>query len=201
MSAPLQVGVTGGIGSGKSLICRIFSCLEVPVYDADSRAKEVMTTDGILVTKIKKEFGSLAYHKDGKLNREYLSETVFHEPERLKILNQLVHPRLGEDYKQWLDEHKSANYVIKEAALLYETGSYKMLDKIIVVYAPSQIRIGRVLKRDTHRTESHVKAIIENQISDEDGLERADYVIRNDESILVIPQVLELHKAFSKGTI
>jgi len=201
VSAPLQVGVTGGIGSGKSLICRIFSCLEVPVYDADSRAKEVMTTDGILVTKIKKEFGSLAYHKDGKLNREYLSETVFHEPERLKILNQLVHPRLGEDYKQWLDEHKSANYVIKEAALLYETGSYKMLDKIIVVYAPSQIRIGRVLKRDTHRTESHVKAIIENQISDEDGLERADYVIRNDESILVIPQVLELHKAFSKGTI
>src|SRR5690606_15476723 len=114
MRKPLQVGITGGIGSGKSLVCRIFQCLGISVYDADSRAKSLMTTDGILVSQIRKEFGDLAYHADGSLNRKHLGETVFNDPDRLELLNKLVHPRVGEDYRQWLEENSREVYVLKE---------------------------------------------------------------------------------------
>lgn len=201
MKQPLQIGITGGIGSGKSLICRIFSVLGIPVYDADSRAKAVMTTDGILVSQIKQEFGTLAYNSDGSLNRKYLAETVFNNPDRLHTLNSLVHPRVGEDYKNWLNSQKQVPYVIKEAALLIEAGSYQSLDHIIVVQAPESVRIQRVLKRDAHRTEQDVKAIIRNQMRDEEKLQLADEVIVNDGTNLVIPQVLHLHKKFSSAFV
>jgi dephospho-CoA kinase len=194
---PLQIGITGGIGSGKSLVCRIFQILGAPVYDADSRAKDLMTTDGILISRIKKEFGELSYRQDGSLNREYLGEKVFNDAERLKVLNSLVHPRVAEDYTQWVGRHQQALYVIKEAALLFEAGSYKALDKVIVVHAPSSVRIKRVLSRDKHRTEAQVREIMKNQLPDEDTLARADFIIRNDESQLVITQVLDLHHQFS----
>jgi dephospho-CoA kinase len=194
---PLQIGITGGIGSGKSLVCRIFQILGAPVYDADSRAKDLMTTDGILISRIKKEFGELSYRQDGSLNREYLGEKVFNDAERLKVLNSLVHPRVAEDYTQWVGRHQQAPYVIKEAALLFEAGSYKALDKVIVVHAPSSVRIKRVLSRDKHRTEVQVREIMKNQLPDEDTLARADFIIRNDESQLVITQVLDLHHQFS----
>lgn len=198
MKTPIQIGITGGIGSGKSLVCSIFKALEVPVYDADSRAKSVMTTDGILISQIKKEFGVLSYHEDGKLNREFLAEKVFKDPERLKILNNLVHPRVKIDYEHWLMQHQSQPYVVKEAALLFESSSYTLLDKIGVVYAQEALRIQRVLKRDTHRNKEQVKEIIRNQMNDEEKRKRADFVIINDESELVIPQVLQLHEQFLK---
>lgn len=197
MTRPLQIGITGGIGSGKSLVSRIFACLGISVYDADSRAKAVMTTDGILISAIRKEFGGLSYHADGSLNREYLARHVFNDPERLEVLNKLVHPRVADDYNRWLREHRSENYVLKEAALLYESGSYKLLDGVITVYAPEGLRIERVLQRDLHRSADQVKAIIRSQMSDEEKVKRADYVIHNDETHMVIPQVLELHSAFS----
>jgi dephospho-CoA kinase len=196
MPGPLQIGITGGIGSGKSLVTRIFACLGVAAYDADSRAKAVMTTDGILITAIRKEFGGLSYLNDGSLNREYLAQHVFKDAERLEVLNKLVHPRVGEDYSRWLAEHQSDKYVLKEAALLFESGSYRLLDQVIVVYAPEEIRIARVLQRDPHRSEDQVRAIIRNQMSEEEKVSRADHVIANDESRLVIPQVLDLHKLF-----
>lgn len=199
MNRPMQIGITGGVGSGKSLVCRIFSCLGVSVYDADSRAKSVMTTDGILVMQIKKEFGGLSYQADGSLNRNYLAETVFNNPDRLEVLNKLVHPRVAEDYLNWLDKHKEESYILKEAALLYESGSYAMLDNVIVVHAPEAIRIARVRQRDPHRSEQGIKGIIKNQMDEETKLKRADFVILNDESRLVIPQVLELHRLFTKG--
>ena len=199
MNRPMQIGITGGIGSGKSLVCRIFSCLGVSVYDADSRAKSVMTTDGILVMQIKKEFGGLSYHADGSLNRNYLAETVFSDPVRLEVLNKLVHPRVGEDYLSWLEKHKDEDYVLKEAALLYESGSYKVLDKVIVVHAPEFIRIERVKQRDPHRSEQDIKTIIHNQLNEEVKLQQADFVVINDETKLVIPQVLALHQVFSSG--
>ena len=199
MKKPLQVGITGGIGSGKSLICRIFSCLGIAVYDADSRAKEVMTTDGILVSQIQKEFGRLSYHEDGTLNRMYLNDVVFKDRTKLNVLNQLVHPRVGEDYKRWLEDQRQCDYVLKEAALLFEAGSYKALDKIIVVTAPADIRLKRVLARDSHRKEEQVRDIMANQLNEEDKIRRADYVIVNDDTKLVIPQVLELHKLFLRG--
>jgi dephospho-CoA kinase len=192
VSNPLQIGITGGIGSGKTLVSKIFACLGIPVYDADSHAKELMTTDGILVSQIKKEFGDLSYLSDGTLNRKYLSEVVFNNQERLDVLNKLVHPRVGENYTQWVKRHNNKAYVLKEAALLFETGSYRTLDKIIVVHAPEEVRIKRVMHRDG-RAEQQVQEIIRKQMSEEEKLKRADFIIYNDESSLIIPQVLSLH--------
>lgn len=199
MSKPLQIGITGGIGSGKSLICKIFGCLGVPVYDADSHAKELMTTDGILISDIKKEFGVLSYSVDGGLNREYLSKKVFNDPERLRTLNALVHPRVGHDFNRWVEQRRGYPYVLKEAALLYESGGYKSLDKVIVVYANEALRIQRVLKRDPHRTADQVRAIIRNQMPEEEKLKRADFTVRNDETTLLIPQIVSLHQRFTIG--
>jgi dephospho-CoA kinase len=193
----LQVGITGGIGSGKSLVCKIFRCLGVPTYDADSRAKYIMTTDTILIEQIKKEFGNLSYNPEGVLNRKYLAEKVFNDPEQLSRLNNLVHPRVGADYNNWAATQSGANYIIKEAALLFESGSAISLDKIISVYAPETIRIHRVLKRDTNRSERVVKEVIQNQMNEEEKRDKADYVIFNDDVQLVIPQVLQLHRQFN----
>lgn len=195
MKKPLQIGITGGIGSGKTLVCHIFALLGVPVYDADSRAKTLMTTDGILVSQIKKEFGVLSFRADGSLDREYLAENVFSNPDKLKVLNSLVHPRVGEDYAHWVTEQRSS-YVLKEAALLFEAKSNRALDKIIVVSAPEELRIQRVLQRDKHRTELQVKDIIRNQLEDDKKVKLADYVILNDERTPLIPQVIALHKQF-----
>lgn len=199
MKSPLQIGITGGIGSGKSLISKIFHCLNVPVYDADSRAKYLMTTDGILMQQIKKEFGELSFY-NGTLNRAYISKLVFENPERLSVLNALVHPRVGEDYKNWVSLQATHRYVLKEAALLFEAGSNEMLDAVIVVTAPERIRIERVLRRDAHRNEEEVKTIIKNQMPERDKIKLANFVVTNDESELVIPQVLKLHEQFINPT-
>ena len=198
MKLPLQVGVTGGIGSGKSLICRIFAILGAPVYDADSHAKELMTTDGILISQIKKEFGELSFLNDGTLNRSYLGKEVFSDAGKLERLNNLVHPRVAEDYEEWVKKNRETSYVVKEAALLIEARSYLTLDKLIVVSAPENIRVKRVLQRDRHRTEKQVYEVIGNQMSEEEKRKLADHIIVNDETELVTTQVLELHKLFSK---
>lgn len=196
MASNLQVGITGGIGSGKSLVCRIFACLGIPVYDADSRAKVLMTTDGILVEQIKKEFGNLSFGADGSLNRTYLAAEVFSRPERLEKLNQLVHPRVAEDYQRWASGQQLAPYVIREAALMYEAGADKTVDRMIVVRAPEALRIQRVLQRDRNRTEDEVRNILNRQWPEEEKVKRADFLIDNDETQLVIPQVLSLHEKF-----
>ena len=197
MSRILQIGITGGIGSGKSTVCRIFSTLGVPVYDADSRAKSLMTTDGIVISQIKKEFGVLSYHADGTVNREHLAE-AFKDSEKLSVLNNLIHPRVAQDYERWMREQTRA-YVLKEAALLFEAQSNLSLDKIIVVSAPEKLRIKRVVQRDHHRNEQKVMDIMRNQLTDEEKVKLADYVIINDESQLITPQVLELHKRFTSN--
>jgi dephospho-CoA kinase len=195
----LQIGITGGIGSGKSLVCRIFSCLGIPVYDADSRAKALMTTDGILMSQIRKEFGDLSYDEEGNLNRTFLASTVFSNAEKLDRLNSLVHPRVGEDYNNWYKSVTNlAPYVLKEAALLFESGSYTQMDKIIVVFAPVELRIKRVLSRDSHRTYEQVKDIIRRQLPAEEAVKRADFIVRNDETELLVPQVISLHQNFQK---
>ena len=191
--------MTGGIGSGKSLICKIFAQLGVSVYDADSHAKGLMTTDGILISQIKKEFGDLSYHPDGSLNRSYLAETVFANEARLAKLNKLVHPRVAVDYQNWLSRHSEEGYVLKEAALLFESGSYRTLDKIIVVTAPESLRQKRVLLRDPHRTVEQFEGIVEKQMPEEEKLKRADYIIVNDDATLIVPRVLELHERFKGG--
>jgi len=155
-----------------------------------------MTSDVVLIDQIKKEFGESSYQPDGSLNREYLSKEVFNNSIKLEKLNQLVHPRVGIDSENWIERNKSYPYVVKEAALLFESGANKSLDKIIVVTAPEHLRIQRVLNRDKSRREEEVVKIIRNQMDEEEKIKKADFVIRNDETELVVPQVLKLHERF-----
>ncbi len=185
------VGITGGIGAGKSIVCNIFQILGVPVYDADSRAKLLMNEHQVIRARVLELFGAESY-QNGELNRVHIGKIAFHEPELLEKLNLVVHPAVAEDFKNWSSAQQSS-YVIKEAALLVETGSYKSLDHLIVVSAPIHIRTRRVLQRDPHRNEKDVRAIIERQASEEEKAKLADTIIVNDESQLVIPQVLNTH--------
>lgn len=195
MKLPYQVGITGGIGSGKSTVAKIFSALGVPVYDADSNAKSLMNTDEVLRQQIKQEFGDAAY-SNNQLDRKYLAQQVFGDTERLKKLNSFVHPRVALHYKQWVESNSQKPYVLKEAALLFESGSATQLNTIIVVTAPEALRISRVMQRDG-RTEGEVKKIIDQQWPQEKLAERANHIIKNDEHELVLPQVLRLHELFS----
>lgn len=195
----LKIGITGGMGSGKSIICRIFQMLGAPVYDADSRARLLMDKDEVLREKITLAFGAGAYCSDGTLNRGYLAEAVFPEKEKLEQLNKLVHPAVKKDFEEWAEKQKS-DYVIKEAALLVETGSFKELDKLIVVTAPEKTRIHRILFRDAHRSQKQIQEILQNQFPESEKAKYADYLINNDESQLVFPQVLKIHARLTSAT-
>lgn len=193
---PLQIGITGGIGSGKSLVCNIFHILGIPVYDADSRAKLLYIHNIGLKNQIIEAFGPETYTAEGQLNRKYLASQVFNDNEKVTLLNSLVHPEVGKDYQTWVTQQKNAPYVIKEAALLFESGSSQNLDKIITVFTPMALRIQRVSYRDKQRTIQEIHAIISKQMAEEEKLKKADFIIYNDEQHLLIPQVLLLHQQF-----
>ena len=195
----LRIGITGGIGSGKSIASRLFHALGVPVYDADSRARWLMENDAALREQLTAAFGPTTYDAMGRLNRMVLANTVFGNPERLVQLNALVHPHVGTDFERWAAAQQQAGhtYVLKEAALLFEAGSYKQLDRSVTVFAPLPVRQARVLHRDPHRSLTDVQAIMSKQLSEEDKIQRADYVLTNDDVQPLLPQVLALHAAFS----
>lgn len=200
--APLQIGVTGGIGAGKSIVCRIFAALGTPVYDADSRAKWLTNSDPALRADIIALLGSNAYvpAADGALtyNRAWVAEQVFTNSPLLAKLNALIHPCVLADTEAWVKEHEHYPYLIKEAALMRAAGDHNTLDKVIVVTAPIDLRIARIRQRDPQRNEADIRNIMARQISDTDRLKIADYTIRNDETELLIPQVLHLHDQFSQ---
>lgn len=197
MSRSLKIGITGGIGVGKSTICRVFSALGAPVYDADSQAKAIMKTNAVLKSEIKTHFGEASYFTSGELNRTFLARTVFNNPNKLKILNSLIHPKVQEDAHNWILKYDGTfPYLMKEAALLFESGSYQSLDKIIAVSAPLDIRIQRVLQRDVHRKKSDIEAIIAKQMPQEEKEQYADFIVYNNEQKMIIPQVLALHQLF-----
>src|SRR5690606_22490587 len=188
MSA-IKVGVTGGIGSGKSVVCRVFHTLGIPVFDADREAKRLMATDRGLIDAIRSEFGDAAYLDDGTINRSYLAGQVFGDPQRLDVLNGLVHPvaiRAGEEWAR----NQDGPYSIKEAALLFESGSFKWNDYTILVTAPEAVRIARVVQRDGV-TPEQVRARMQRQWPDAEKARLADRTILNDGSHAIIPQVLE----------
>ncbi len=193
-SKPLKIGITGGIGSGKSIVCEIFRVLNIPVYDADMRARTLMTEDEVTVAAIKNIFGPEAYTKDRALNRTYLAKEVFNDREKLNKLNSIVHPAVEKDFEKWYDSHETSPYVIKEAALLVESGSYKQLDMLITVTAPEEIRVARVMRRDPHRTEEDIRKIIASQLDENTKIARSQFVVINDDKTLVIPQVLKIHR-------
>ncbi|MGI4761934.1 MAG: dephospho-CoA kinase [Janthinobacterium lividum] len=197
----LRIGITGGIGSGKSMVARVFAALGVPVYDSDSRAKHVMAHDLVLRAQLQEAFGTEAYDMAGQLNRPYLARVAFNDAAQLARLNALVHPRVGEDFAAWSAMQAAAGqpYILKEAALLYESGAYKGLDAIITVFAPAEVRAARVLRRDAHRSAADVQAIMDKQLSEDEKLARAEHVVYNDDSQLVLPQVLALDASFRPG--
>lgn len=188
----LKLGITGGIGSGKSTVCEIFRSLGIPVYSADDRAKALMTEDSELVKAVKTLFGSDAYLSDGSLNRGYIASIVFQDAQKLESLNALVHPAVFRDFARWSAEQKSP-YVIKEAALMFESGSFRDLDYVATVSAPQKLRIERSMKRDNTNAEA-IKARMKKQWSERQRLEAADFVLKNDGEHPLIPQVLELHQ-------
>ncbi|WP_187262836.1 dephospho-CoA kinase [Pontibacter beigongshangensis] len=192
----LKIGITGGIGAGKSIVCRVFQLLGVPVYDSDARAKQVMQQNAALKDDLINTFGPDAYDTAGTLNRSYIASQVFNNPERLARLNALVHPRVATDFEQWAAAQAPAPYVLKEAALMYESQAWRQMDEIITVFSPMEVRIRRLLHRDAHRTEADVRAIISRQLQEEEKIARADHIIYNDDQQLIIPQVIALHQQF-----
>ncbi len=190
----LKIGITGGIGVGKSVVCKIFAAVGIAIYDADTRAKWLMTNEKTLIAAIKKAFGENAYIGN-EVNRDFMIRQILGSPQTAKELETLVHPAVGRDFAQWITEQKaSTKYVLKEAALLYEAGSYKELDKMIVVTADLETRIARVLQRDTHRNRQQIETIIAKQIPDSEKIAKADFVVVNDGTKSLIKQVLEIHQ-------
>lgn len=190
----LKIGLTGGIGSGKSTVAKIFETLGIPVYYADAEAKRLMNSSETLKKVIRQNFGEATYEND-QLNRKYLAGIVFNDPEKLELLNALIHPVTINDAEQWMQQ-QSAPYSIKEAALLFESGAAENLDFIVGVYAPQALRIKRVMKRDGLIADEIMKRI-NRQVNEEMKMKLCDFVITNNEQELLVPQVLKLHQHFS----
>ena len=190
----IKVGITGGIGSGKSFVATLFKTLGVPFYDADKEAKDIMTKSVAVRSGLVTAFGSEVYFEDGSLNRKWLSTQVFNNPEKLTLLNSIVHPVVIQDAIAWSNGQTSC-YNLKEAALLFESGSYKSLDYTILVVAPKELRIQRVMKRD-NVTAQEVISRMDKQMAEEEKVKLADFILINDGIQPLIPQIYKLHEQF-----
>jgi dephospho-CoA kinase len=191
----LKIGITGGIGSGKTTVCRVFELLGIPIFYADTVAKLIMNTDPVLKEEILKTFGEKSYSMDGVLNRAHLSSIVFNNESELNKLNALVHPAVFRAFDKWLAIHHDAPYIIKEAALLFETKSYTMCDLSVLVVSPEASRVRRVIARDGI-SQDEIVLRMKRQLSDEKKIKLADHILFNDESQLLIPQILALDQQF-----
>jgi len=187
----LKLGITGGIGSGKTSVCRVFNVLGIPVFSADSEAKHIMDNE----KNISRELNSIAgrdLYRNGDLDRVELARLIFNDQNLLKKVNSLVHPVVFEHFKQWQEE-QTAPYVIMDAAILFESGGSKLVDKIITVVAPLDERIGRVIKGN-RLTREQVMERIRNQLDDDIKIRQSDYVIYNSENDMIIPAILKIHE-------
>jgi len=196
-----QIGITGGIGSGKTTICKIFETLGIKVYYADTRAKYLMHSDPELIAHIHSLFGEQAYLKDGSLNRKYIASEVFADQAKLNQLNAKVHPATRKDYRKWyerLPATYSEAFVLKEAAILFEAGSAAQSDAIITVYAPKALRLRRVIARDGSDAKA-VLARMDKQWPDSKKIKQGDFILFNDGMHPVIPQVLAAKRYFSNS--
>lgn len=194
-----KVGITGGIGSGKTMVCKVFQLIGIPVFFADEAAKGLMITDTVLVKQVKKAFGEESYFADGTLNTKWVADIVFANELELERLNALVHPAVFRAFDSWSkDIGNSAPYVLKEAALLFESGASKMCDVTVVVTAPLASRIQRVINRDKV-AEVQVMARVEKQFTDEKKLGLAGFHVINDADNSLIEQVLALHMQFLRA--
>lgn len=191
----IRVGLTGGIGSGKTTVGRVFRAMGIPVFEADAEGRRLMAHDTSLQRSIVERFGAAVVNENG-IDRAALAGIVFQDTEALQDLNALIHPAVRAAFDRWAREQR-APYVMMEAAVLAESGGHRTLDAIVVVSAPEPIRIRRVMQRDGVPEEA-VRARLANQVSEAERLAIADHMIHNDDSRLVIPQVLEVHAALLK---
>lgn len=194
-STPLILGLTGGIGCGKSTVSKIFYALGSKCYNSDIEAKNILNFDTETVSEIKKTFGKDFYNSTG-FNTKKMSELVFSDKSALEKLNSIVHPRVKLHFEKWVEWNKNEKLLIKEAAILIESGAYKGVDKIAVVTAPEELRIKRIISRDS-LSKQEVEKRIKSQLSDEERLKYADFIISNNEKDLVIPQVLNIFNKLS----
>ena len=192
----LKIGLTGGIGSGKTLVGSVFQKLGISIYNADFEAKRVMETDPEIIRLVRSLLGSKAY-SNKKLNRSYIGEIVFADEEKLEALNSIVHPAIAQDFNTWAMGRSSEPYVICEAAILFESGIAKMMDYTIFVKAELYTRIDRVVERD-HVTADQVRARIDMQMDDTEKEKLADFIINNEINSMILPQIVDLHNKFLK---
>ena len=188
----LKVGITGGIGSGKTTVCRIFEMLGIPVFYADTVSRNLVQQNPEVIAAIKASFGNGIY-QDALLNTKALAKIVFNDPDKLRKLNSIVHPSVFRMFNEWIAKHAGYAYVLKEAALIFETNAHLTLDAVIVVTAPESMRIKRVMQRDG-ATEADVQQRMKQQMPEAEKRKQATFIIHNDESELLIPQILAIHK-------
>jgi dephospho-CoA kinase len=194
----LKVGLTGNIGSGKSIVARIFETTGIPVYHSDDTAK-LMLDNAENKAEMEKLFGKGIFDISGKVDRKIIAGIVFNDTKKLTALNNIIHPAVIKDFGNWVLQQHSYPYIIMESAILFETGYAALFDKIIFVSAPENIRIARIIKRDA-TSEEEIKVRIQNQMEEKDKLKKADFVIINDDEQLVIPQVLKIHQSLAGNT-
>ncbi len=185
-----KIGITGGIGSGKTFVANIFKTLGIPVYDADKAAKQLMNHEP-LRNKLIQLFGNSIYNEQGELNRPVLASLIFNDKKKLDAVNALVHPAVAQHFNIWCNK-QNADYILKEAAIMFESGANKILDAVICVTAPETTRIERAMKRD-NTSEEKIKTIIARQLNEEDRNKRCNYLIKNDGTEPLLPQVLKIH--------
>jgi len=194
----IKVGLTGNIGSGKTTVARVFETLGVPVFVADTEAKHIMVRDPELVSQIKELFGEKAYIQSGELDRNYIAEIVFNDADILQKLNNIVHPAIEKYYIEWCKTYYNEKYTIKEAAILFESGSYKSCDKIITVACNRETAIIRASERDGKNI-TDIAARLDNQMLQEEKISRSDYVIWNNEGDEILPRIMEIHEELGFG--
>ena len=186
---PQLIGITGGIGAGKSTVSKIFKHLGFKVYNSDGRAKEIVSEDSNIKKRIISFFGNNVY-KNGVLDRKFLSDKIFNDKSSLQNINSIIHPAVKKDFKNWVINNSNEKILFKESALLFESGAYKELDKIILIVSDKNLRISRVLNRDKIRTKKEIKSIIDKQINEVDAIKYADIVIDNNHKEMLLPSVV-----------
>jgi len=190
------VGITGGIGSGKSILCKVFSLFGISIYNADEQAKLLMNS-AIVKDKIIKKFGSEIYNLQGELNKSLLASIIFNDSEALKTINSIVHPEVKRSFNAWVKIQKSP-YVILESAILFESGFYKEVDKIVTIYAPKKLRIKRVATR-SKITKSEILSRMKNQLDHKNKIKQSDWIVCNNDKKMILPQVITIHNACCKA--
>lgn len=194
----LKIGLTGGIGTGKTTVAKIFETLKVPIYYSDYWAKYLTNNSSEIITKLKKEFGEDIYLQEGELNKTKLSSIIFSDKSRLTKVNDIVHPVVRAHFDNWVRdiETQGFSYIIKEAAILFESGANKQVDKVIIVTSSKKLRIKRLQRRDDISADE-IQKKMNSQMSEEEKISLSDYIIKNNDNEMLIPQVLELHSLFN----